>query len=42
MNPIKADHREDSLRRARWRMVLHEVIFEADTPAGKGFDIILG
>jgi voltage-gated potassium channel len=24
-----------------WRLVLHEVIFEADTPAGKGFDVIL-
>ena len=27
--------------RARWRTVLHEVIFEADTPAGKGFDVLL-
>ena len=27
--------------RAQWRKVLHEVIFEADTVAGKGFDIIL-
>lgn len=27
--------------RARWREMLHEVIFEADTPAGKGFDILL-
>ncbi|MDM8554903.1 ion transporter [Desulfococcaceae bacterium HSG7] len=25
----------------RWRILLHEVIFEADTPAGKAFDIIL-
>lgn len=24
-----------------WRRVLHEVIFEADTPAGKWFDVIL-
>ena len=24
-----------------WRKVLHEVIFEADTPAGKWFDVIL-
>lgn len=24
---------------ARWRLRLHEVIFEADTPAGKAFDI---
>jgi voltage-gated potassium channel len=26
---------------SRWRLVLHEVIFEADTPAGKWFDILL-
>ncbi|ABA87775.1 ion transport protein [Syntrophotalea carbinolica DSM 2380] len=26
---------------APWRSVLHEVIFEADTPAGKGFDVLL-
>ncbi len=26
---------------ARWRSVLHEVIFEADTPAGRLFDIVL-
>ncbi len=25
----------------KWRKVLHEVIFEADTPAGKWFDVIL-
>lgn len=24
-----------------WRGKLHEVIFEADTPAGKAFDILL-
>ena len=24
-----------------WRMTLHEVIFEADTPAGKWFDVLL-
>ncbi|MDY7037140.1 MAG: ion transporter, partial [Thermodesulfobacteriota bacterium] len=24
-----------------WRLILHEVIFEADTPAGKAFDVIL-
>lgn len=24
-----------------WRARLHEVIFEADTPAGKGFDVVL-
>jgi voltage-gated potassium channel len=27
--------------RAHWRTVLHEVIFEADTPAGKAFDVLL-
>lgn len=31
---IKKPHRT-------WRRVLHEVIFEADTPAGKWFDVIL-
>jgi ion transport protein len=25
--------------RPRWRRRLHEVIFEADTPAGRGFDV---
>ena len=27
--------------RAPWRDTLHEIIFEADTPAGKWFDILL-
>jgi len=27
--------------RANWRSVLHEVIFEADTSAGKAFDVLL-
>ena len=27
--------------RAHWRDVLHEVIFEADTPSGKLFDVVL-
>ena len=26
---------------SRWRLKLHEVIFEADTPAGKWFDVLL-
>ncbi|MDF1563053.1 MAG: ion transporter [Deltaproteobacteria bacterium] len=30
--------REDQ---ANWRHTLHEVIFEADTPAGKAFDLVL-
>ena len=33
--------REKPSLRPPWRLVLHEVIFEADTPAGKGFDVIL-
>lgn len=32
---------EDLPPRARWRTVLHEVIFEADTPIGKTFDVLL-
>jgi len=32
------DHKHDI---APWRHKLHEVIFEADTPTGKWFDIIL-
>jgi len=28
-------------KRAPWRDILHEIIFEADTPAGKWFDILL-
>ncbi|MCP5007123.1 MAG: ion transporter [Planctomycetes bacterium] len=31
----------NSLSDRKWRDVLHEVIFEADTPAGKTFDIFL-
>lgn len=27
--------------KSRWKRLLHEVIFEADTPAGKGFDVLL-
>ncbi|MEM9667158.1 MAG: ion transporter, partial [Bacteroidota bacterium] len=25
----------------RWRKRLHQIIFEADTPVGKGFDLLL-
>ena len=32
--PIRSD-------RAPWRLKLHEIIFEADTVAGKGFDLLL-
>lgn len=28
-------------RKPHWKAFLHEVIFEADTPAGKGFDVLL-
>jgi voltage-gated potassium channel len=31
----------DAPRLAPWREWIHEVIFEADTPAGKAFDIVL-
>ncbi len=31
----------DSKESLRWRHTLHEVIFEADTPAGKLFDVLL-
>jgi voltage-gated potassium channel len=31
----------DRKERARWRQVAHEVIFEADTPAGHAFDVAL-
>ena len=31
----------NSHKRAPWRAHLHEVIFEADTSAGKAFDILL-
>jgi len=34
--PTKNSYSEDS-----WRFRLHEIIFEADTPAGKAFDIVL-
>ena len=27
--------------RARWRVLLHQIIFEAETPVGKAFDILL-
>jgi voltage-gated potassium channel len=32
---------EDHSKRAPWRDTLHEIIFEAETPAGKWFDILL-
>lgn len=41
MNWLKDEPSEVLPSRTRWRTVLHEVIFEADTPAGKAFDILL-
>ncbi len=41
MEHQKEDHRKEPPSRERWRMVLHEVIFEADTPLGKAFDVLL-
>ena len=41
MKWLKDARREIPPPRARWRTVLHEVIFEADTPLGKGFDVLL-
>ena len=31
----------ESATRNQWRFKLHEVIFGADTPAGKWFDVLL-
>ncbi len=47
MNPISRPDRflkpqpKGSCKPASWRLRLHEIIFEADTPAGKFFDIVL-
>jgi len=41
MKRQKDNHREELPPRARWQTILHEVIFEADTPAGKAFDVLL-
>ena len=41
MKWLKDARREVAPPRAHWRTVLHEVIFEADTPFGKGFDVLL-
>ena len=41
MQRLITDIDNTPLQRARWRLVLHEVIFEADTVAGKAFDILL-
>ena len=41
MNWLDDERQGGPQTRARWRTVLHEVIFEADTPIGKGFDVLL-
>ncbi|HER62587.1 MAG TPA: ion transporter [Desulfobacteraceae bacterium] len=41
MTRQKDERPENLTSRSRWRTVLHEVIFEADTPAGKAFDVVL-
>lgn len=35
------DRDDDRLDMAHWRVRLHEIIFEADTPTGKFFDVLL-
>ena len=41
MKKVKDVHSDSMPERAHWQTVLHEVIFEADTALGKGFDILL-
>ncbi|RWX51978.1 voltage-gated potassium channel [Candidatus Electrothrix marina] len=41
MKSQQDDYQEKRSTHAPWRARLHEVIFEADTPAGKGFDVVL-
>jgi len=41
MKRQRGDAREVPSYRAHWRTMLHEVIFEADTPPGKAFDVLL-
>lgn len=41
MTWLKDERYEPPPRRNPWRTKLHEVIFEADTPAGKAFDVLL-
>ncbi|MFQ5441990.1 MAG: ion transporter [Thermodesulfobacteriota bacterium] len=38
-NPDRPDRTH--LKYGRWRSFLHEIIFEADTPGGKAFDVLL-
>ena len=41
MNWLQDERYEDSPQQAPWQTILHEVIFEADTPVGKAFDVLL-
>ncbi len=39
--PRRIDELKSKPRRGSWRAKTHEIIFEADTPAGKAFDVAL-
>ena len=41
MKGERDEYHKEPPSQARWRTVLHEVIFEAETPAGKAFDVLL-
>lgn len=41
MNRSNRENRPETPSRPHWKNVLYEVIFEADTPAGKAFDVLL-
>ncbi len=38
---MRQEIKPDSTEQAGWRLIMHRVIFEADTPAGKAFDVAL-
>lgn len=38
---IRPDHPENRPLKGKWRQKLHDIIFEAETPAGKAFDVWL-
>ncbi len=41
MSGLGRKQKERQPSRSLWRMKMREIIFEADTPAGKGFDVVL-
>ncbi len=41
MKRQKDGYQKEPTSRSRWRTVLYEVIFEAETPTGKAFDVLL-